>query len=178
MPIKIIGNLVISPSAECFTATLAALRQMERFSDLANWSHWEHLDFLDTVGHLWVCPLADGSFCGGLSFPHPGSVKHNPRLLIPTEKLSYLIRLKGRCFASAMATVVERTVERIEFMVNMVEEACDANNLNNMISAVKDQVRIWIMNLSWALNQPPFLDWGTTMCSPDRPNGRRTSTTA
>lgn len=142
IPIEIIQDLVSSPTAERFSAALAALKRIDRFADLAEWSYWEHLDFLQGVGNLWVCPLPDECFCAAISYPHPGWGKYDPPALILVEKLGYYIHLKERCLASAMATLVERTAERVEFMVNIVEEACNANGLNGMIAGVKIQVRI------------------------------------
>lgn len=142
IPINIIQDLVSSPTAERLSAALAALKQNERFSNLADWSYWEHLDFLEAAGTLWVCPLPDNCFSPAISYSHPGWGKYDPPVLIVIEKLSYLIHLKERCLASAMATVVERTLERAEFMVHVVEKACDENKLNGIISGVKNEVCI------------------------------------
>lgn len=151
MPIEIIRDLALSPTPERFSAALAHLKQLPRFSNLADWEHWEHLDFIDAMGTIWICPLPDGCFCGTISYPHPGWGKYDPRLLILIEKLAYYIRLKERCLASVMATLVDQTLDQVEYLVHVVEEACDANGLNIMIRDVKSEVCIYVTTLDQVL---------------------------
>lgn len=141
VPTEIIEDLISLPTANCFNSALAALKTTERFANFPCWSHWEHLNFLDAVANIWICRVPGGQFCLAISYPDPGWGKYDPRLLIPIEKLGYLIRLKERCLASATAATSLRTLEQLETMVDLIESACDANGLNGMIDKVKCEVR-------------------------------------